>query len=276
MRTLRAATSEQAAQLWPAARATRLFASRDEYTQFRLDDPWRVRATERGEGAVLSAWRAHLQVLAIRGLWCAEPRTPRLLDDIAEVAVDHGFVSVLSPLLPLDALGPYIACGFRAAERLVVYQAGVDSLAALDVAGGVSIRAATIDDIEALAVIDEWSFDTFWRYRSRELIEALRTEKVAIAGDASGVAVGYATCSVHGATATVGRLAVTPDARRRGVARSLLGECARWGARHGAIGVTLCTQEHNRSSRSLYRGVGMHELDQAYALAARSLVSPQP
>lgn len=269
MRELRAATSEQAYELWPAARAARLFASREEFTAFRLAEPWRVRATERGEGAVVSAWRNHLEVLAIRGLWAGRRRMGVLAAEIVAVGADHGFTSVLSPLVNEAALEPYLEHGFRVTERLVVLQGLVEDILPAAMPGPVAFREAGPDDIESLAAIDAWCFDTFWGYRRPELCEALATERVVLAVDDAGDTVGYATCSDHGGSVTLGRLAVTPAARRRGVGLALLRDCARWATERDAFALTLCTQERNEQSRALYAAAGMHELPERYALAVR-------
>lgn len=268
MRELRAATAEQAARLWPAVRASRLFVNEEEFARYRLADPWRVRASHLGDGAVLGAWRGHLEVLAIRGLWCGTDRMGRLLGEIAAVASDHGYRSVLSPLVPTSALKPYQDAGFRVAERLVVFQAPAEQLAVLgEDSVDLNVEYASCDDVAQLATVDAWCFDSLWRYGASEIEEALRLERVVVARDPAGAIAGYATASHHGATVTVGRLAVAPEQRRQGVATALLGDCARWACQQGALGVTLCTQEHNEGSRALYQAAGMRELGEHYALA---------
>jgi len=268
MRLLRAATAEQARALWPAVRAARLFATVDEFMEFRVAEPWRVRVTEQGEGIVLGTWRRHLEVLAIRGLWASRGRVPSLVREARSVAADHGFTSILSPLVTTDALEPYQSCGFSVAENLVVLQGLVDDVV---IAGGrhtgVTVRDAARDDIPALVAIDAWCFDTFWGYREPEVLDALASENVVVACGDSGEALGYATFSDHGGTVTVGRLAVMPSARRRGVGTSLLRHCAQCAVHGQALAISLCTQEHNTASRALYSAMGMRELDERYALA---------
>jgi len=265
--------------LWPAVRAARLFPTEEEFNAFRLTEPWRVRVTERGEGLVLSAWRRHLGVLAVRGLWASRPRVPVLAREVVAVAADHGFTSVLSPLHTIEALEPYTESGFRVTERLVVLQGLVDDVVA---SGGASSTPAIGDacsaDLPALAVIDSWSFDTFWGYREPELLVALASEKFFVARDDAGEAVGYATCAHHSGNVTVGRLAVAPDARRSGIGGALLRQCALWAVEQEAFAITLCTQEDNTGSRALYARSGMHELSERYALAvcdARGAAPPR-
>ncbi len=276
MRILSAATAEQAHVLWPAVRASRLFASAEGFEAFRLADPWRVRVTERGEGVVMSTWRQHLEVLAIKGLWASPARIAAITGECATVAADHGFGSILSPLLTIDALAPYLESGFKLAERIVVLQGLVDEVARAGGRAGVVTRAAVTEDLDAMEAIDAACFDAFWGYRRPELAEALRAEHVIVATDASGSVVGYASCAAHGGSVTVGRLAVDPATQRRGVGTSLLASCARWAAECDAFALSLCTQEHNRASRALYAGAGLHELPDRYALAARATEVASP
>ena len=99
----------------------------------------------------------------------------------------------------------------------------------------------------------------------------MRVERVIVACDGPGSIAGYVTTSLHGATVTVGRLAVAPENRRAGVATALLADGARWALRVGALGVTLCTQDHNQGSRALYRRAGMRQVGEDYALAVIGL-----
>lgn len=271
MGLLRVATAEQARALWPAVRASRLFASAEEFESFRLAEPWRVRMTEKGEGVVMAAWRHHLEVLAIKGLWASPARIAAIVGECAAVAADHGYRSLLSPLLTVDSLSPYLESGFELAERIVVLQGLVDEVARAGGRAGIETRAAAPADIDAMETIDTACFDAFWGYGRPELAEALRAEHVIVATGSAGSVLGYASCAAYGGSVTVGRLAVDPAVQRRGVGTELLASCARWAAQSDAFALSLCTQEHNRASRALYAGAGMHELQDRYALAARVL-----
>lgn len=156
----------------------------------------------------------------------------------------------------------------------MVFQAPAEQLASLGTTTvDLEVRTACSADLSELATVDSWCFDSLWRYGACEIEEALRLEQVLIGRDSSGAVVGYATASHHGATVTVGRLAVVPERRRSGVATALLGDCARWAQRQGALGITLCTQEHNEGSCALYRASGMRELEERYALAVLGLAT---
>ena len=97
---LRPAQRPDLAWLWPAVRTAQIFDSTAELEAFWSEAPWRVRVNARGEAAVLVRWREHLDMLAIKGLWCSERRVPLLLEDLRAVARAQGFGRLLSPLLP--------------------------------------------------------------------------------------------------------------------------------------------------------------------------------
>lgn len=270
---MRPARSDEVMRLWPAVKAARLMASAEAFSAFRDAGPWRVQVTESGEALVVAPWRGHLHVLAIRGLWAARHRVPELVEAAASIARAQGFGSVLSPLVALADFEPYRKAGMRERERLVALQAHADRVvgaAAVEGAAhaGVRLRAGSASDLGALAQLDARCFDEFWRYGPAELAEVLERERLVVAED-DGVPVGYATCARYGATVTLGRLAVSPDARRRGVASALCGFAARWAAEGGAHTLTLCTQADNAVSRSLYATLGFDELATPYTLGER-------
>lgn len=268
--TLRPARSNEIARLWPAVKAARLMPSAEEFSAFRDAGPWRVQVTDEGEAIVLAAWRAHLNVLAIRGLWASAHRVPRLVDAAAAIGRAQGFASVLSPLVPVLELEPYRRAGMRELERLVALQAEAAEIARQPAdPAGIRVRVAVVGDVPALAVLDSACFEGFWRYGEPELRDALERERVLLAEDASGAILGYATCARYGASATLGRLAVAPIARRRGIAAALCTCAARWARDGGAYTMTLCTQEANEGSRSLYSAMRFTELGARFALGIR-------
>jgi hypothetical protein len=55
------------------------------------------RSTSKGEAVVLEEWRAHQDVLAMRGLWCSGDRVRPLGDQIARVASGSGLWTAAQP-----------------------------------------------------------------------------------------------------------------------------------------------------------------------------------
>jgi len=263
------ATDADVARLWPAVKAAHLMGSAEEFRAFRAAAPWRVRVSDGGDALVVARWREHLDLLAIRGLWSAPHRLAELVEDARAVARAQGFAQVLSPLASASARDAYLGLGMYEVARIVALQASLGPRDAGRAMPGIRIRLGTSQDLSALADLDARCFGEFWRYGLAELTDSLATERLALAEDENGSGVlGYSTCELYGSTATLGRLAVAPDARRRGVGTALLSDAMSWAQHHGAFAITLCTQAENEPSRALYAGAGFSELPEPYCLAA--------
>jgi ribosomal-protein-alanine N-acetyltransferase len=250
--TTRPAAIEDVRRLWPVVSASHLF---DEYEDL---ERWCVRVSGAGEAAVLGRWRRDLDLLGIRGLWCPPHRVPVLIDDLQAVARDQGLARLLGPLVPEDAVAPYLGSGMTVNQRIVVYRGQPVPAAVVAAPEGVTVRSAVGGDIGAVLRVDAACFDEFWRYEDEHVMPALTSGRAALA-EFEGEVIGYTLCTLHGAEATVGRLAVAPPHRRSGVGSALLADAVTFAARRGAVAVTLCTQEENAASRRLYRRAGFRE-----------------
>ena len=67
------------------------------------------------------------------------------------------------------------------------------------------------------------------------------------------------------------RLAVRPDARGRGLGRSLVGDVLRWMRRHGAGRALVNTQRTNEAALALYRACDFRVLPEGLRVLARAL-----
>lgn len=262
----RPAADDEVARIWPAVRSANIFEDFEEFAAFRASAPWRVRVAQGGEASVLEPWREHLDVLAIRGVWAAGRHVPAFVDDARAVARAHGFGRVLSPLLPIVLLRPYERANMRVIERIVAIQGHPSTMQLDDAPPGVILRRALEQDLEAVLGVDSVAFGEFWRYGAPELREYFEKERLQIAEE-NGQVVGYTLSSVSSGSATLGRLAVVPLARRRGIGAALLSDAARFALRSGANTIALCTQEDNATSRRLYVRAGLSELSERYAFA---------
>jgi ribosomal protein S18 acetylase RimI-like enzyme len=97
-----------------------------------------------------------------------------------------------------------------------------------------------------------------WRFDRRRLERHLAADRVVLARQ-GGEPIGYTLTTVGRGDAVLGRLCVAPERRRQGAGRALLGEAVARAFESGCDRVTLCTQTHNRASRSLYRDAGFRE-----------------
>jgi ribosomal-protein-alanine N-acetyltransferase len=258
------ATIGDVGRLWPAVSGAHIFETPEELERWWREAPWRVRVTAAGEGAVLGRWRRELDLLAVRGLWCSPRRVPTLIGDLREVAKEEGFSRLLGPLVPEEAVRPYVESGMTLDQRIVVYRrratpATVPLSPHPDgLPDHVTLRVATAHDAGAILRIDAVCFDEFWRYDAEHVTAALAGGRGALA-EAGGEAIGYTLSTLYGAEATVGRLAVVPARRREGVGSALVADAVAFAAGRGAAAVTLCTQEANAASRGLYRRAGFRE-----------------
>jgi len=258
---MRPASDEDLPAVWNAARTARIFPDSAAFETFRGEAPWRVRVNSRGEAAVVERWRDHLDLLAIRGLWCSPRRVAVAVEDLRAVARAQGLGRLLGPLLCEDAARPYLAAGMRVAQRTITLRLDRPGRhkPGLSMPEGVGLRLGTAADLPDLLDLDTSCFDLFWRYDAVHLMRYVAEERLALAESASGL-IGYTLCTVTADEGMVNRLAVRPDARNRGVGRALLSDAIAYSARAGAVSVMLCTQTDNAASRRLYAAAGFREM----------------
>jgi GNAT superfamily N-acetyltransferase len=269
-----ATTAELAWVSAPAVRA-QIVASASELVALSEREPWRVRVTERGEAAILASWREHLNDCAVLGLWCSPRRVPVVMTDLLEIARQQGFERLLGPLVSEHHARPYLDAGLRVFQRVVVMRIDVSKTVSPCVAPrAAGIRDFLESDLDALVSLDSECFDPFWHYDEPSIRRLAVAGRVAIAV-LDGRMVGYTLSTMRAGEASLGRLAVAPPLRRRGIGRMLATEAVAWMAARGARRVLLSTQEDNTAARALYRGMGFDETgDVLVACASGSLTAP--
>lgn len=72
-------------------------------------------------------------------------------------------------------------------------------------------------------------------------------------------AAGVGFCALHGSTAMLHALEVTPEFRRRGTGRLMVTGIAHWAQAQGAETLALAVTQGNTPARALYEGLGMRE-----------------
>ncbi len=258
---LQPATQRDIMRLWPAVRAAHLFSSAAEFEAFWSSAPWRVQVSRAGDAAVLRRWREHLSVLAVSALWCPASHAPRAIRDLRALARDQGYEQLLSPLVSAEVAAGYLQADMHEHERIVTLRVDEHTASSWtsDPIPGVRLRSACASDMKEMLEIDAQCFDDFWRYGPKELGDYFVRDRVVVAENAEGL-IGYTLCTVENGAGTLGRLAVRPVDRRRGVGTTLLVDAVKCMMRQGAGIVSLCTQEDNAASRAAYGRVGMREL----------------
>ena len=136
------------------------------------------------------------------------------------------------------------------------------------IAGALHIRRAVEADVTAMVAIERASFSDPWtaaaiastlRYDHMRVLVA--EERGELGGDGAGRPLGYVVAMVAGLEAEIADLAVSPDARRRGIGRALIDRLLADLEAEGVESVFLEVRESNRGARALYesrafRGIG--------------------
>ncbi|MCR9164106.1 MAG: ribosomal protein S18-alanine N-acetyltransferase [Nannocystaceae bacterium] len=125
-------------------------------------------------------------------------------------------------------------------------------------------RIATASDLEAILRIESRVFGNPWAPRAYldEIERPMAIVELAVAED--GAVSGY-SCTWHVLAAGemeahLLRIAVDPDAQRRGIGRDLLGAVLERATAHGASRVLLEVGASNRAARALYDAAGFAEI----------------
>jgi ribosomal-protein-alanine N-acetyltransferase len=124
-----------------------------------------------------------------------------------------------------------------------------------------SVRAATPDDLDAVVVLEEDNLGAdAWSVGLLEegLAGRLPTVHYLVA-ESDGVVVGHAVTSLAGDIAELQRIAVTPAARRTGVASALLS--ASVALAYGADRMLLEVRADNAGALAFYAAEGFVEVD---------------
>jgi ribosomal-protein-alanine N-acetyltransferase len=118
-----------------------------------------------------------------------------------------------------------------------------------------TLRDFTEGDLPEVAAIERRVFSDAWpeSFFREELSQAMAWARVA---EADGAIVGYLLAWVGAGAGHIGNLGVVPEARRRGVARALLGDLAAHAGAVGATELTLEVRTSNFAAQALYRGFG--------------------
>ncbi len=122
------------------------------------------------------------------------------------------------------------------------------------------LRAARPDDLHRLDALERAAFGEPW---SRAQLDSHLAHPLGLTLVAEGVApadtpppLGYAALLLVAGEAELLRIAVTPDARRRGIARALLAEALAELAARGAAACHLEVREDNLPAIALYESAG--------------------
>jgi ribosomal protein S18 acetylase RimI-like enzyme len=189
----------------------------------------------------------------------------RLLQRLRDAGYREVVTNALAPLATL----PLVDVGFAIRGRLHLLAHDLDGLPP---ASG-RTRRATRAHRPALLEVDSRAFDDFWRFDALAFKEAQHATPRAHVriSPADGAPCGYGLFGRATAAGYVQRLAVAPEAQRRGHGYSLLNDGLRWLRGHGARRVYVNTQEDNERALALYIRSGFVQLPVGLHVLGREL-----
>ena len=132
-----------------------------------------------------------------------------------------------------------------------------------------SVRRCVPADLYCMASIERVSFSDPWSFETLSAAYALRHMRVLVAeesgraggeGGAAPVLVGYVLALVMADEGEIADVAVSPDARGRGVARALLDQIILDMVTDGVRALYLEVRESNAAARGLYRSLDFEQV----------------
>jgi ribosomal protein S18 acetylase RimI-like enzyme len=187
-----------------------------------------------------------------------------------EKARASGYDSVLTSAVSPHESEPFVDAGFSVQERLHLLAFDLDH--APEPPELPLAKAARRDRVGVLE-LDDLSFDDFWRLGSVGLKDALHatpTSRFRVGHDGDVVAA-YAITGAAGRFGYLQRIAVHPDARRKGWGRALVADALGWIWRHGGTRAYVNTQLENTRALALYQSFGFEILPAGLCVLGRAL-----
>lgn len=256
---LRTAGERDIARVWAYARQDGVFDSLQDLYRAWSNAPWTVQVSDAGDAAILARWREHLRLVAVSALWSAERSIPSHMAALRAVVRAQGFDDLISPFVPDGHQAPYQQAGMRIVHTgmtmAFVHRHEEKRRSAPDVV----LEVADEPLLEPLLAVDILCFSDFWRYDVRLMREYVSTDRTVVAKH-EGAVVGYAMCRVDRGHGVIGRLAVVPSERGRGVGAALLSDALRYLGRQGVHRTVLYTQAANEAAQRLYSRFGFEPL----------------
>lgn len=213
-------------------------------------------------------WRGDHRVALLTPLPDAPAPTAEFVRRCLATLAERGYSHVVTGALAPSEQAGFLAAGFGVGERLHLLAHDLRSVGperrrdgpgwGKDGPGRRALRRAHRRDRPAVLAVDAVAFEPFWRLDDAGLDDALAATpaarfRVAVA---EGDVVGYAVTGRAGRRGYVQRLAVHPDAARRGYGSALVLDGLAWLQRWGCSRALVNTQVRNASALALYERLG--------------------
>ncbi|MGL4648861.1 MAG: GNAT family N-acetyltransferase [Caldilineaceae bacterium] len=152
---------------------------------------------------------------------------------------------------------------------------------------GITLRAAELADVPAIAAFDAETFAPLWHFGRAEIMELLLRGRVQVAvaqidsraaqpWDGEQVIAYSALLPSKHDESHLARLAVHPAWQGKGIGRLLLADAMNAAAADGSRSLALNTQQSNLRSRHVYAAAGFVETPLALPIYLRRLRPPPP
>jgi [ribosomal protein S18]-alanine N-acetyltransferase len=207
--------------------------------------------------------RVQIRAVAIRNSGWQGPTLPELVATLAERLqslsdaphVLYGFATELwlGPALVTAGLSQFETIIYFRKDRLHIHEPAAGA------APAIALRAATYEDLPALAALDARSFAPFWHMGEAEQRELIFRGRVVLAERDHTLAGYTALLNTSHEEAHLARIAVDPGQQGQGIGRQLLDDAIFWCKGQGCRSLGLNTQLSNLRSQALYRSAGFRE-----------------
>jgi GNAT superfamily N-acetyltransferase len=142
--------------------------------------------------------------------------------------------------------------GYRIVDPVLMFAAPVEAIAEIE-----TVPLNAIPSDEPLAMMEElWKASGFDAARVNVMRRTLGPKTYLFSRYRDSPA-GCAFVAIDENIAMLHALAVTPEFRRDGVARRIMGRAAIWAKQHGARYLSVVTTGENLPARGLFSGIGM-------------------
>ena len=172
-----------------------------------------------------------------------------------------GYQGAVTPALDRAEQAPFLAAGLDVLEDLHLLSHDLGRVPAPERNPATRLRRARRRDITPVTEIDHVAFSSplcpLGPDGLRETIGATPAHRFRVAW-ADGRRAGYAVVGRAGRWSYLQRVAVHPDAQRRGIGRRLVVDALRWSARHRCRELMVNTQLDNHGAIALYESLGFH------------------